>query len=266
MTRLPRSASVLHAAGRFASKNCPSSIPTTSVSSSTSFTSSSEVFTFCDGIRMSLWDTMWSSLKRSSSSGLKICTFCFAICARRRRRINSSLLPLNMLPVTTSIQPWWASLRMTSISSQLSTLHAGLVFSGFRADADLVALVDERRDVDDEAGFERRRLDLRARGRALDAGHRFLDDEIYGRRQLDADRLHVVELHTDDGVRNEVVLRVAHRFVRNVDLLVGRRVHEVVMVAVVVQILHLALVERRALDVLLGSELLIGQRAGPDIA
>jgi hypothetical protein len=28
-----------------------------------------------------------------------------AICARRSRRISSSLLPLNMLPVMTSIQP-----------------------------------------------------------------------------------------------------------------------------------------------------------------
>src|SRR5439155_13182571 len=32
------------------------------------------------------------------------------------------------------------------------------------------------------------------------------------------------------------------------------------------QILHLALVERRALDVLFGSELLVGQRRGPDVA
>ena len=58
---------------------------------------------------MSLCDTMWSSLKRLSMSGLKIWTFCRAICARRSRRISSSLLPLNMLPVMTSIQPWCGS-------------------------------------------------------------------------------------------------------------------------------------------------------------
>ena len=29
-----------------------------------------------------------------------------AICARRSLRMSSSLLPLNMLPTTTSIQPW----------------------------------------------------------------------------------------------------------------------------------------------------------------
>ena len=37
--------------------------------------------------------------------GLKIWTRCRAICARRSRRMSSSLLPLNMLPQITSIQP-----------------------------------------------------------------------------------------------------------------------------------------------------------------
>ena len=60
---------------------------------------------FRDGIRMSLWDVMWSSPYRLSIFGLKICTLCRAICARRSRRMSSSLFPLNMLPVITSIQP-----------------------------------------------------------------------------------------------------------------------------------------------------------------
>src|ERR1700679_3147193 len=38
-------------------------------------------------------------------TGLKICTRCFAISARRRRRMSSSLLPENIGPTTTSIQP-----------------------------------------------------------------------------------------------------------------------------------------------------------------
>src|SRR5512145_3430602 len=38
-------------------------------------------------------------------AGLKIATRCFAICARRSRRINSSVLPLNMLPQMTSSEP-----------------------------------------------------------------------------------------------------------------------------------------------------------------
>src|SRR5579859_3087008 len=42
---------------------------------------------------------------RSSIAGLKICTRWRAISARRKRRINSSLLPENIGPTTTSIQP-----------------------------------------------------------------------------------------------------------------------------------------------------------------
>src|SRR4051812_38811437 len=112
-------------------------MPTTSVSSATIRTSSSELRTFCDAIRMSLCETMWSSLKRLSISGLKICTFCRAICARRNRRINSSLLPLNMLPVTTSIHPCCGALRTTSMAFRiLSAAVSGRRGGGLRRGAD----------------------------------------------------------------------------------------------------------------------------------
>src|SRR6202043_665980 len=62
--------------------------------------------------------------------------------------------------------------------------HARLVFAGLRADAGPVALVHERRDLDDEPGLEGPRLHLRTGGRALDAGRRFPDDEIHCRGQL----------------------------------------------------------------------------------
>src|SRR5690349_2152203 len=42
---------------------------------------------------------------RSSKCDLKTCTFLFAMIARRTRRMSSSLLPLNITPQTTSIQP-----------------------------------------------------------------------------------------------------------------------------------------------------------------
>ena len=64
------------------------------------------VATARDEMRISLCETIASSAYRVSSAGLKICTRWRAICARRRRRISSSLLPLNMLPTMTSIQPW----------------------------------------------------------------------------------------------------------------------------------------------------------------
>src|SRR5687767_15143508 len=47
-------------------------------------------------------------------TGLKICTFRRAICARRSRRMSSSLFPLNMLPTMTSIQPWLSCCLTTS--------------------------------------------------------------------------------------------------------------------------------------------------------
>ena len=100
----------------------------------------------------------------------------------------------------------------------------------------------------------------------IDAGHRFLHDEVDRRRQLDAHRLRLVELDADDRVRHQVVHRVAERLGRDVGLLVARRVHEVVVVAVAVEILHLALVERRALDIFFRPELLVGEHLRPDVA
>src|SRR5688572_8858860 len=116
MTRLPMSAMVLQTAGSSTSKNCPSSMPTTSVSSSTRSSRSRDDARLSDGMRISLCEMMWSPPYRSSSAGLKIWTFRFAICARRRRRISSSLLPLNILPVITSIQPWFGRWWMMSIN------------------------------------------------------------------------------------------------------------------------------------------------------
>ena len=109
--------------------------------------------------------------------GLKICTRWRAICARRSRRMSSSLLPLNMLPVMTSIQPgapcdgffqrvnenryrrmptasyhWETSVGCDGIHSSFVVRQSAQVWSGaalilasLRVDADDVAGVDERR-------------------------------------------------------------------------------------------------------------------------
>ena len=78
---------------------------TTCVLGITFSSSSREVETFSDGIFISLCEVTCASPKRLSIAGLKTCTRCRAIWARRTRRISSSLLPLNMLPVTTSSHP-----------------------------------------------------------------------------------------------------------------------------------------------------------------
>src|ERR1700752_2185946 len=118
-----------------------------------------------------------------------VSTFCRAICARRSRRMSSSLLPLNMLPVMTSIQPEVWRCGVWSISPFASDRNSGAreLFTGFRVPPDLVPRVDERRDLDHEAGFEPRRLHLGAGRGALDAWSRVLHFEVDGLRQLDAD-------------------------------------------------------------------------------
>src|SRR6478609_873069 len=56
-------------------------------------------------IRAPAWLTTWAMSYRLSIRGLTISARCPAISARRRRRISSSLLPLNIGPQTTSSQP-----------------------------------------------------------------------------------------------------------------------------------------------------------------
>src|SRR4029079_15287710 len=102
--------------------------------------------------------------------GLKVWTFSRPIWARRSRRMSSSLLPLNMLPVMTSIQPAWAR-RMSSTTRSRTErtggtrrpLGAALVLARLGVDADHVARVDERGDGDDDAGLAGGRLGLRRR-------------------------------------------------------------------------------------------------------
>ena len=75
-----------------------------------------------------------------------------------------------------------------------------------------------------------------------------------------------VELDLDRHLGFQVARRLAERLAVDVDLLVGRGVHEVVVVAVLVEVLHFALVERRAVHRILRPQFLIGQRAAPDVA
>src|SRR4029453_15062443 len=103
-----------------------------------------------------------------------------------------------------------------SLKSAIS--HARLILARFGIDANLVAPGDKGGRLDDEPGLERGRFDLRAGGRTLDSRHRLLHHEIHGRRQLDADRLDVVELHADQRFRDQVVLGVSERLLRDVDL------------------------------------------------
>src|SRR5229473_3246625 len=72
-------------------------------------------------------------------AGLKTCTRFRAMVARRRRRINSSLLPENMGPQITSIQPR-LPVKMSMSAPQLERLA-----TRWNRHRDLVALRDQLR-------------------------------------------------------------------------------------------------------------------------
>src|SRR5215212_9470146 len=110
-----------------ASKNCTSSMPTTFTPKRTCDRSSSVfLMAMASSPRLSREMIRFTS-KRLSIAGLKICERCRAISARRMRRISSSLLPLNIPPVITSIHP---PLGFTpSISSLHSLIKLALQFA-----------------------------------------------------------------------------------------------------------------------------------------
>src|SRR5258708_1938715 len=214
---------------REASKTCPSSIPPTSVSSDTPSRSSCAVPTAWEGIFMSEWLTISSAEKRASIRGLKICTFWRAIWARRTRRISSSLLPLNMLPTTTSIQPVEARPGFGGVTRAL--LDPLDVRPALGVDLDPVPLGDEGRHVDDEAGLHLGGLaHVRDRG-ALDRGLRLHHLHVHRARQLDSHGAPLVHLDLQLEAREQVVDRVAPHLGREAHLLVGLVVHDVVHVA-----------------------------------
>jgi hypothetical protein len=100
----PSSASRSAALTTDVSKNCTSSIPTTSEPLARA-ASSATPRTGTARIRSPACETTAVASKRSSITGLKMTTRCPVISARRSRRIISSLLPENIGPQMTSSQP-----------------------------------------------------------------------------------------------------------------------------------------------------------------
>ena len=65
---------------------------------------------------------------------------------------------------------------------------------------------------------------------------------------------------------DQVVHRVPEHLGVDVQLLVVARVHEMERAAVLVEVLHLPLVEHRPLDVVLRAELVVAEARRPDVA
>src|ERR1700722_1573166 len=128
----------------------------------------------------------------------------------------------------------------------------GQVLAGAGVHLDLLAGIDEERDLEDQAGLDGGRLAGAGHPVPLEPRFGVGDGELDGGRQVDPDDLRPVELQDGVVAFLQVVGRVAQEVRRHLELLVRRRVHEHVVGAVPVQELHLALVDDGLLELLVG--------------
>ncbi len=104
--------------------------------------------------------------------------------------------------------------------------------------ADLLAFVDEGRNLDHEAGFRLGGLGNAGGSGRLKARLGLENSQFDRRGQLDAHCLTVVITHLDLQVRRKVLNRIAKRGALEHGLLVVHGIHEVVVVAIGVEKLH----------------------------
>src|SRR5712692_2937175 len=145
-------------------------------------------------------------------------------------------------------------------------LHALDVGPARGVDPDPLAFRDERGHLDDEARLHLGRL-AHVRDRpALDGRLRLHDRHVYRLRELDPDRAALVHLDLELDVRDQVGHGVAEHLAREPDLLEALVVHEVIHVAVLVEELHLGLVQDRALHHVYGPETVLADRTVLQVA
>jgi hypothetical protein len=133
-------------------------------------------------------------------------------------------------------------------------------------ESDLLTLVDEGRHLHDQPRLELGRLGDRGGRRRFDARFGLDYGHLDYARQFDAHRLAVVKTDCNRQVRQQIVHRVAQSLALQVGLLEGLHVHEVVVVPIVVQELHLDFVNDDALNGVGRTEALDEHRAGADVA
>src|SRR6267142_2316167 len=152
--------------------------------------------------------------------------------------------------------------RGAAKETQLGALHVGALGG---VDLDFRASGDEGRHLHRNPGLQPRRLEGRRGSRVLDARLGVDHGEHHGRRQLHADGAVVVEVDLDVGVGKQVAGLALEEVRRQRELLVVFLVHEDVAVAVLVEVLHVARVDERPLDLVLGAEALVGLGARLDV-
>src|SRR5450759_5014700 len=166
----------------------------------------------------------------------------------------------------------WAITSLATLTRPLVGWNAGAisvisgplhVFAGSGVDLDPIALVDEQGHRHRQPGLQRRRLRGPGRGVALEAGVGCGHLEIDGGGQFDPDRLVLVGQNGDLGAVFEVFEGVTKGRGRQRYLVVGLGVHEVVLVAVAIEILHVSLLDAYLGEALLGTKSLVGD--GPSL-
>lgn len=125
---------------------------------------------------------------------------------------------------------------------------------------------DKLGDLHDEARFNFRGLRGARRRRPLHSGLRFHDREVHGLGQLHSHGPPFVEVHLEADVGDQIVDGLSERLLVEVSLLVGLGVHEVVEVAVAVQVFHFLLVQVRRFDAVFGAEPVLQLGAGLQVA
>src|SRR5665213_648236 len=128
------------------------------------------------------------------------------------------------------------------------TLGPGHVFTGTRVDLDEFTGSDEQRDLHDESSLESRGLSCARYTVSLDTGLGLGDRQLDRRGQFHSNDLVVVQDQHRLASLFEIFGRLAKALGGHRHLVVGRLVHEDVVVAVAVQVLRVALVHHRLLQ------------------
>src|SRR5579862_2654836 len=163
-----------------------------------------------------------------------------------------------------------AMISARTLGLMVATLPNGLtaaadIPSVASVDTDDVAAFDEEGDLHCRAGLEFGRLGRVGGGVALEAGVGLDDLELDVGGQVHADRDAVVELHVDHHAVLEEVGRVADEFALDRNVLERLLIHEVVAVGVVVEHLHLPIVDGCSLELFAGAERTLQGRTVLDV-
>src|SRR5690554_4703343 len=144
-------------------------------------------------------------------------------------------------------------------------VYAAEVVAGAGVDLDLGALVEEQRHLNLVAGLDGGVLGSTRRSVALQTGLSVGDLEDHGCRELDVERVTIVQRDGHVLVLEHEVGGVTDLNLAEGDLVVVARVHEHVAVAVLVQVLEVAAVDRLGLDLRARVERAVDGLSGADV-